>query len=496
MRWIGSETYWLPRTGLQRGLGLLFLIAFVNAVNQFKPLLGDRGLLPVSQFVKQVPFRATPSLFFLYPHDAAFTAAAWFGVALSCAVVLGISEHYGTWLSMLVWALLWVLYLSFVNVGQTFYGFGWESILLEACFYAIFLGSRSTQPQTVVIWLMRWLLFRVMFGAGLIKLRGDPCWRDLTCLDYHYETQPMPNPLSWYFHGAPEWTHQAGVLVNHFAEVIVPFGYFLPQPISAIAGVITIAFQGLIFASGNLSWLNLLTAVLALSTFDDASLSVLFPLNRPEGAMTPPFLRVTAWAVTALVAGLSIQPIRNMLSPNQIMNTVYNRFHLVGTYGAFGSITRPRYEVIVEGTDDAVVTDSARWRAYEFKGKPGALERRPPQIAPYHLRLDWLMWFAALSPYRQPAWLVHFLAKLLEGDRAVLGLLRTNPFPNEPPRYVRALLYEYRFTSPAERAETRQWWKRELVSVYFPAVSLHSGQFRQTLEAQGWLEGDAGGRSR
>jgi hypothetical protein len=131
---------------------------------------------------------------------------------------------------------LWVLYISFVNVGQTFYAFGWESILLEACFYAIFLGSRRTTPQTIGIWLLRWLLFRLMFGAGLIKMRGDPCWRDLTCLDYHYETQPMPNPLSWFFHWAPAWTHQSGVLFNHFSELVVPFAYFLPQPISAIAG--------------------------------------------------------------------------------------------------------------------------------------------------------------------------------------------------------------------------------------------------------------------
>jgi hypothetical protein len=487
MHWFGSETFLLTRAGLQRGLALVFLIAFLNAVNQFKPLLGERGLLPVPQFVQQVSFSDSPSLFFFLPKDAAFTIAAWMGVLLSCAAVVGISERYGVWLSMLVWATMWVLYISFVNVGQIFYGFGWESILLEACFYAVFLGSRAHDPQTITIWLFRWLLFRVMFGAGLIKLRGDPCWHDLTCLDYHYETQPMPNPLSWFLHWAPVWTHRGGVLFNHFAELVVPFGYFLPQPVSAIAGAITILFQGTIFLSGNLSWLNFLTMILAISTFDDRALSLILPIHSPAAHSTPLALKIATAALAVLVAILSVRPIRNMLSPNQVMNTVYNRFHLVGTYGAFGSITRPRYEVIVEGTDEAVLTPSTKWSEYEFRGKPGALGRMPPQIAPYHLRLDWLMWFAAMSSYERHPWFVQFVGKLLEGDRSTLGLLPTNPFPDKPPRYVRALLYEYHFSNPAERSKTGQWWKREYVRPYFPPVSLQTGPFHEMLERQGRL---------
>jgi hypothetical protein len=490
MTWFGSETFQLTRAALQRGLGLVFLIAFLNVVNEFKPLLGERGLLPVRQFVNETSFRDSPSLFFFGPTGTAFTIAAWLGVALSCAAVIGISESYGAWVSTLVWAMLWVLYISFVNVGQTFYGFGWESILLEACFYAVFLGSRATNPQTVVIWLVRWLLFRVMFGAGLIKLRGDPCWRALTCLDYHYETQPMPNPLSWFFHWAPEWTHRGGVIFNHFAELIVPFGYFLPQPVSAIAGATTILFQGTIFLSGNLSWLNVLTMILAISTFDDRALSTILRIHSPQAHAPPLALKIAAVALAVLVAILSVRPILNMLSPNQVMNTVYNRFHLVGTYGAFGSITRPRYEVIVEGTDEPVLTPSTKWREYEFRGKPGALGRMPPQIAPYHLRLDWLMWFAALSSYQEHPWFVHFIGKLLEGDTATLGLLKMNPFADRPPRYVRALLYEYHFTDAAERSQTGQWWKRQFVRPYFPPVSLQAGPFREMLEQHGWLEGE------
>ena len=256
---------------------------------------------------------------------------------------------------------------------------------------------------------------------------------------------------------------------------------------SAIAGVITILFQGTIFLSGNLSWLNFLTMVLAISTFDDRALSVFIPIHSPAAHSTPLALKIATGALAVLVAILSVRPIRNMLSPNQVMNTVYNRFHLVGTYGAFGSITRPRYEVIVEGTDEAVLTPSTKWREYEFRGKPGALGRIPPQIAPYHLRLDWLMWFAAMSSHQRHPWFVHFVGKLLEGDRSTLGLLKTNPFPGQPPRYVRALLYEYHFANPAERSQTGQWWKREYVRPYFPAVSLQAGPFHEMLERQGRL---------
>jgi hypothetical protein len=486
MSWLRAEHDWLTRLALERGLALVYLIAFINAVNQFKPLLGERGLLPVPLYVRGVSFGENPSLFIFFHTDRAFTIAAWAGVAISCLLLAGIAQRY-TLTQMLAWAVLWALYLSFVNVGQTFYAFGWESILLEAGFYAIFLGSRNTYVQTINLWMFRWLLFRVMFGAGLIKMRGDPCWRDLTCLDYHYETQPMPNPLSWFFFWAPEWTHKGGVLFNHFSELIVPFGYFFPQPVASIAGLITILFQFSIFVTGNLSWLNFLTMILALSAIDGRWIAKLLPVHAPS-LHTPALAhRVLVIAVGVLVVYLSIQPVRNMISPNQIMNTVYNRWHLVGTYGAFGSITRPRYEVIVEGAADRVITQSTEWREYEFKAKPGATWRMPPQIAPYHLRIDWLMWFAAFSSYSQHPWFVNLMAKLLEGDRAVLSLLRTNPFPDAPPHFIRARLFEYHFTTPAERARTHQWWKREYVQPYFPVVSLDNAGFRGILEQQGWL---------
>jgi hypothetical protein len=479
----GTEGYWLTRFVLQRGIGVIYFFAFLTAVNQFRPLLGENGLLPAPLFLRQVGFRNAPSIFHLFPNDRAFSLFGRLGVVLSSVAITGLSEQFGTTFSVAVWGLLWIFYLSFVNVGQTFYAFGWESLLLESGFLAIFLGAAETEPSVIIIWLMRWVLFRVMFGAGLIKVRGDPCWRDLSCLDYHFETQPMPNPLSWYFHRLPAWVRKAGVLFNHFVELVVPFAYFAPQPIAAIAGLLTILFQGSLIVSGNFSWLNHMTLVLAFSTFDDFLLRTLIPFG--PSSLSPPsaVFGAAVWGVAILVAILSVKPVRNLFSKNQVMNTIYNPFHLVNTYGAFGSITRPRYEIVLEGTDEKVPT-TASWREYEFKGKPGDILHRPPQVAPYHLRLDWLMWFAAM-PSRQltyPPWLIHLVGKLLEGDGPTLALLRKNPFPEAPPHYIRALTYHYRFTSPAERRQTGCWWRRELVGTYLPPLSLEDAAFREILK--------------
>jgi hypothetical protein len=240
-------------------------------------------------------------------------------------------------------------------------------------------------------------------------------------------------------------------------------------------------------ASGNLSWLNLLTMVLAIPMIDDRFLSIFLRIRIPNLHEPAPIYKFAVAAIAVLVVVLSVNPIRNMISPNQVMNTSYNPLHLVGTYGAFGGITRVRNEVIIEGTDDAVLTPATQWLEYGFKGKPGDVARLPTQIAPYHLRIDWLMWFAAMSDYSQHPWFFHLMAKLLQNDRDTLSLLGSNPFPHAPPRYVRALTYEYRFTTPEERKKTGDWWRRSLSNSYFPAVSLTGPAFHDVLEKQGWL---------
>jgi hypothetical protein len=466
-----SDGYWYSRFVFERALALIYLVAFLCAAHQFVRLLGERGLLPITRFIRVIPFRSSPSLFFVLSRDAQIRTAAWVGVVLAIVVLFGYPQRWGTAWASSAWACLWLLYLSFVNVGQTFYAFGWESLLLETGFLAIFAGGAATTPSGISIWLWRWVLFRVMFGAGLIKLRGDPCWRDLTCLNYYFETQPIPNTLSWYFHWFPHRLHRSGVMFNHVVELGVPFLYFAPQPLAAIGGILTIIFQLVLIVSGNLSWLNWITIVLCIPTLDDRWW-IWLPIEPPALEPTAVARRTMMAVLAAIVAFLSIKPTLNILSPRQLMNYSYSPLHLVNTYGAFGSITRRRHEIVIEGTSDPEVTDTTEWKAYEFKGKPGDPGRRPPQIAPYHLRLDWLMWFAAMSTPSQHPWLSVLLAKLLEGDRAVVELLRTNPFPGEPPRWVRATYYDYRFTTPGERRRTGEWWRRRMQGLYVAPVRL------------------------
>jgi hypothetical protein len=465
--------YWYSRFLFERALAAMYLVAFVCAANQFVPLLGERGLLPASRFTQFVPFRSSPSLFYLSPTDGAFRVCAWVGIALAILALTSWPQHRGTVVSAVVWAALWLLYLSFVNVGQTFYGFGWETLLLEAGFVAIFLGGWATAPSLWIVWLYRWLVFRLMFGAGLIKIRGDECWRDLTCLNYYFETQPIPNSLSWYFHWLPASVHKSGVVINHIVELIVPFGLFAPQPIAGVSALITMVFQGVLIVSGNLSWLNWLTIVLCIPLLDDRFLSWL-PLSPPS--LHDPVLihRGAIYALAAVVAVLSIAPTLNMLSSTQMMNTSFEPLHLVNSYGAFGSVTKERYEIVIEGTDAAAVTPQTQWREYAFKGKPGDPARRPRQIAPYHLRLDWLMWFEAFSPQPQDQWFIALLQQLLRGDAATLSLLDSNPFPDRPPQFLRARYYRYTFTTPDEHRATGRWWNRRLVNEYVPPITLAS----------------------
>jgi len=463
--------YWLSRWLFERALAAIYLVAFIAAVRQFVPLLGEHGLEPVGRWVEQVPFRSSPSLFYLAPKDSVFRACAWLGVALSVLALSSWPQRMGTAASTVVWAVLWLLYLSFVNIGQTFYSFGWETLLCEVGFFTIFAGASRSAPNMWLIWIWRWTLFRLMFGAGLIKLRGDSCWRDLTCLDYYFETQPMPNPLSWYFHWMPHGVHAAGVVINHFVEVVLPFAYFAPQPFASIAGIITILFQGTLIVSGNLSWLNWLTLVLCIPLVSDKWLAWL-PMSPPADLATAPAYQVVMYVVAAAVVLLSIAPVANMLSSAQLMNASFEPLHLVNTYGAFGSITRDRFEIVVEGTGDETITGNTVWREYEFKGKPGDPAQLPPQVAPYHLRLDWLMWFESMAPVPQSRWFFNLLAGLLRGDPGTLSLLRTNPFAERPPRYLRAQYYKYRFTTPDERRTSGRWWNRELVGAFTGPVAL------------------------
>nr|WP_156699178.1 lipase maturation factor family protein [Streptomyces sp. Z38] len=450
----------------QKGLAALYLVAFLAAALQFRALVGERGMLPVPRFVARVPARRSPSLFHLHYSDRFFAGCAWTGCAVAAALLAGADSLVPLWAAMLLWLVPWALYLSIVNVGQTWYAFGWESLLLEVGFLGVFLGNDEVAPPVVVLFLLRWVLFRVEFGAGLIKMRGDECWRRLTCLDHHHETQPMPGPLSWFFHRLPKPLHRVETAANHVTQLVVPFLLFAPQPVASAAAALMIVTQLWLVLSGNFAWLNWITVVLALP-------AVAWPSDPPPVGDAPLWYVVVVLAVSALLLALSHAPVRNMLSRRQVMNRSFDPLHLVNTYGAFGTVSRVRHEVVLEGTADETPREDSEWREYEFKGKPGDPRRWPRQFAPYHLRLDWLMWFAALSPAYASPWFGGLVERLLENDPDTLRLLRRSPFPADaPPRHIRARLFRYRFTTWRELRETGACWERTCVREFFPPTRL------------------------
>ena len=473
----------LTRLLIQRGMAVVYFVAFLTVIRQFKPLLGEHGLLPVPAFLQRSTWRETPSLFHWHYSDRLLDVVAVAGLILSACALLGFTERGPIALSIGAWLLLYVLYLSVVNVGQNFFGFGWESMLLEAGFFTAFLGPAHTQPTVIPILILRWMLFRTEMGAGLIKLRHDPCWRDLTCLYYHYETQPLPNPLSWYFHRVPQPMHRFSALVSHFIQVIVPFALFAPQPVASIAGALIIFHQFVLIVSGNYSWLNWLTVILGLSAFDDRIFFLVFPHYTPALVARPIAFDILLYLLAGATIALSIKPALNLISPSQMMNYSYNPFHLVGAYGAFGQVGRERYEIVIEGTTDRVITPATEWREYAFKAKPGDPRRTPPQVAPYHLRLDWLIWFLPFSVVVTPSgirvpgysrWFFNFIQRLLSNDPAILRLMGLNPLPEAPPAFIRALFYRYRYTTAEQKQQTGAWWTRQLLGVYLPPISLEA----------------------
>nr|WP_194719789.1 lipase maturation factor family protein [Cellulosimicrobium arenosum] len=471
---------------MQRGTAALLAVAFVVVVRQWRPLLGARGLTPAAVVVGRSSWRDAPSVLRWRGSDGFVVSLAWGGVGLSCLLVAGLPQRGAWWVTTLAFLALWVVYLSVVNVGGRFYGFGWESLLCEVSFLVAFLGSAggSAAPPLLVLLLARWCLFRVELGAGLIKVRGDRAWRDLTALDYHHETQPLPGPFSWHAHRAPRWWHRVEVAGNHVTQLVVPFAFFAPQPAASVAGAVVVVTQLWLVATGNFAWLNWLTIVLGAALVSDGSWAWVgerLGVVPAPGAATgvpdvaggpggPSSLVVVALGAAALLLVLSYRPARNLVARRQLMNASFDPLRLVNAYGAFGTVSRRRDEVVVEGSV-AATPGSGDWVEYAFRGKPGDVHRRPPQVAPYHLRLDWQMWFLALgSPGTR--WFEVLLLRLLEGDASTLRLLGADPFAGVAPRWVRARLFRYRFSTRTERRASGAWWVRHELAVLVDPVDL------------------------
>lgn len=362
MNFLEADNYFWARLIFERTLGVIFFVAFLSAFNQFRELLGERGLLPAPEFLKRVSFKDSPSLFHWKYSDKLLSSVCLLGMALSLGFSFGFLGQAPILIHMLLWLLTYFLYLSIVNVGQIFYGFGWETMILEAGFFAAFMGPEGTTPSWIPIIILRWMLFRTEMGAGLIKLRGDKCWRDLTCLYYHHETQPLPNPLSRYFHHAPKFIHRFGVVFSHFCQLGAPLLIFMPQPLAAVGGLFLISHQLILIISGNYSWLNWLTIILAILTFSDPTSAHITTV------IAPLWFQGIQFFILLMAISLSYKPLFNLFSKNQFMNYCWNRWHLVGAYGAFGSVTKERYEIVIEGCTDEFPNSMTEWKEYGFKG--------------------------------------------------------------------------------------------------------------------------------
>ena len=463
-RTIRRATYARLEWVFLRLLALVYLDAFVSFGVQARGLIGSHGISPIGQYLEAAsravgPWNAVrliPTMLWIAHTDAVVTWWPIVGAAVAIVLLLGFFERTAL-------VVLFVMYLSICTAGQDFFSFQWDMLLLEAGFLAIFLGSSA-----VVIWLFRLLVFRLMFSSGAVKLlSGDPSWRSLRALDFHYFTQPIPTPVAWYMQQLPAWFQKYSTGGVFIIELGIPLLIFLPRRMRLIAAACLIFLQALILTTGNYAFFNWLSIALCLLLLDDRALPGWIRGTRARG--TP---RRVAIVVAVLVIGLGALQMAatfgaTLPSPGLVALRLATPFGIVNTYGLFAVMTTVRQEITVEGSNDGV-----NWSDYEFRYKPGPLDRRPPWVAPHQPRLDWQMWFAALSTYRENPWFVSFLVRLLEGSPDVLGLLERNPFPKAPPRYVRAVMSSYRFTSWEERRRTGNWWKSAGSVMYVPAISL------------------------
>jgi len=452
-----------------RILGLIYFVAFASLAVQITGLIGSRGILPAGDYLQAIHNRfgsqsywLVPTVFWLNSGDTFLKAVCVAGAVLALVLCAGYAQR-------LILIALFVLYLSLVSVGQDFLNFQWDALLLETGFLAIFLGN-----SRLVVWLFRWLLFRLVFLSGALKLlSGDPTWRSLTALNYHYETQPLPTPLAWYLHQLPEVFQKLSVAAVLCIELGAPFLILAPRRLRFFAAAAIIFLQTLIALSGNYAFFNLLTVALAVFLLDDQALRRRFPdrvaqslLARQANGKTSPAGRWIAAGVAVLIVLVSgFQIVQAFGGPvprpvRQLMVSVAP-VRIINAYGLFAVMTTSRPEIIVEGS-----SDGHTWLAYEFKYKPGDVTRPPGWVAPYQPRLDWQMWFAALGTCYDNPWFVSFMLRLHQGSPDVLALLGKNPFPDAPPQYIRARLYDYHFTDLAARRADAAWWRRKLMGAY------------------------------
>jgi hypothetical protein len=464
------ESFELTESLFLRLLGLIYIAAFASLWPQIVGLVGSRGIVPAARTLAMIreqfgtrAFLYVPTLFWWTINDAGLAWLCVLGCVAGLALMVGFFPRTAA-------AICFVLYLSLVSVGQPFTAFQWDALLLESGFLALFAGT----PW--LVWAYRFLLFRLMFESGAVKLLShDPNWRNLHAMRFHFMTQPLPNPAAYYAYRAPSWMLDSMTAGTLAIELICPFFLFAPRLLRQIGVSLLIFLQLLIILTGNYAFFNLLALALCLWAFDDRIFAPLAGvLRRRVPRVTRPLLRRALGIVLAALITIGALQVCDMFlasggRPVREMLSFISPFEIVNTYGLFAVMTTTRGEIVIQGSDD-----QTNWREYSFKYKPGELHRGLPLVAPYQPRLDWQMWFAALGNYEENNWVGGLMYRLMTGEPAVIGLMNPPPFA-KPPRYLRALLYDYQFTTPAERARTGAVWQRQSLGTWFGPVSL-SGQ--------------------
>ena len=491
-------THGLTAWTFRRAIALVYLLAFSSLAVQILGLIGASGILPAQTYLDAIRTHTdssvgrvliAPTLSWIAASDASLKAQCVGGVALSVLLLVGVAP-------LVVTPLLWLLYLSIAVVGQGFLAYQWDALLLEAGFLAIFIAPavrfdrlhRAAEPNTIGVWLFKWLLARLMLASGAIKLTsGDPTWSSLTALAFHYETQPLPTPLAWYAHHLPLWFHKATTAATLAIELVAPLLMLGPRRLRLTAAALIVGLQVMIALTGNYAFFGLLTASLCVFLLDDDVLARAMRKAAPAAMRVrgqgDPRTSISASARKAtpalVIVAIATLPISFFATsralgldlPRPRVVTAIAQytapFLIANSYGLFAVMTTSRPELVVEGS-----MDGKAWLPYEFKFKPGDPRRRPPWVAPHQPRLDWDLWFAALDSYEANPWVGRFLVRLLEGSPEVLDLVTSAPWGSTPPRYVRIVRYRYRFASRTDRATTGAWWTRELTDEYSPVLTL------------------------
>jgi hypothetical protein len=473
-----ADGYRLVAWVFVRLLALVYLAAFTSLAVQIEALAGSQGIYPIAEQLASAAeahgdlrHLLYPSLFWLASGDAALLAAGWGGAVLALLLLMA---PWLPWrhIELPVLILLYLLYLSLYHAGQFFTNFQWDYLLLETGFLAILLPGGSR----LVVWLFRWLLFRLRFESGLSKiLSGDAGWRDLTALETYFETQPLPHVGSWYANQLPDWLLRLGTGGTLVVELVVPFFIFLPRPWRLVAAWVTILWQVLIILTSNHNFFNLLTIVLCLFLLDDQAIARVVPKPWQRRAFSGPLLpqRPRRWMAAtvlslalvlipaSLIAGAELVTAR-AVGPMSGWVRGLNGFRVANRYHVFPTVERERIELQIEAS-----ADGRHWQALDFRYRPDDPSQAPRFVVPHQPRVDWMLWFTPMSPLFLD-WLDRFLNRLLEASPSVTGLLEHPPTGAERPRLLRVLVYRYRFSTRRERSASGRWWQREALGPFYP----------------------------